>query len=269
LTYAERVIFDHEIVLIVSGEGDLQFRDAVIPWEAHDVLFLRPFVPHTFVGRGNVDHIAIHFDFSPSRDSDLERRKPYAVQLAEGMELPTKQRTTAGGAVERSLAQVVEYFALRTPNDHLRARAEFLRALSVLLTREGHVRGQFERRRAQLTHTVAYMREHLAEPLSSTDLQRTSCLGPTQLHALFRELTGYSPVDYLRRLRIDSARELLSNPSLSIKEVASQTGFSDPNHFSRVFTRVDGVPPTAYREALLSNRRVRIGAAPATRKIRS
>jgi transcriptional regulator GlxA family with amidase domain len=184
------------------------------------------------------------------------------------MELPTKQRATAGGAVERSLGRVVEHFAQRTPNGHLRARAEFLCALSVLLSPQGHVRGELERRRAQLTRTVAFMREHLAEPLSSKDLQRISRLGPTQLHALFRELTGYSPMEYVRRSRIDFARELLANPSLSIKEVATRTGFADPNHFSRVFTRVDGVPPTAFREALLSNHRGGIESASVPRKIR-
>jgi two-component system response regulator YesN len=58
-------------------------------------------------------------------------------------------------------------------------------------------------------------------------------------------------MEYLRRLRIELARELLADPSLSIKEVAARTGFTEPNHFSRVFSRIDGVPPTAFREALL------------------
>src|SRR3546814_9285305 len=65
--------------------------------------------------------------------SDLSRRKPYAVQLADGMELPVKQRATPGGVVERALGLTVEHFDHRTPNGLLRARAEFLVALSVLM----------------------------------------------------------------------------------------------------------------------------------------
>jgi two-component system response regulator YesN len=94
------------------------------------------------------------------------------------------------------------------------------------------------------------MRDRLAEDISNADLQRAAGIGSSQLNVLFRELTGYSPMEYLRRLRIELARELLADPAVSIKEVAARTGFSDPNHFSRIFARLDGVPPTAYRALL-------------------
>jgi two-component system response regulator YesN len=61
-------------------------------------------------------------------------------------------------------------------------------------------------------------------------------------------------MEYMRRLRVEHARELLADPSLSIKEVAARTGFTEPNHFSRVFSRIDGVPPTAFREAVLTEK---------------
>src|SRR5262249_26018723 len=151
----------------------------------------------------------------------------------------------------RSLALVVEHFAAGTPEGHLRARGEFLCALSALLPARTRPQGELGLRRARLDKAISLMRERLADRISNRDLERASGLGSTQLNALFHELTGYSPMEYLRRLRVAVARELLSNPELSIKEIAAQTGFSEPNHFSRVFARVDGVPPKSFREALL------------------
>jgi AraC-like DNA-binding protein len=252
LTFPERVIVDHEILLILSGKGDLLMPGGAIPFAAHDVLFVRPFVKHTFAGRGDVDHIAVHFDFSSrSAEPDLDRRRPYAVEFADGVTLPAKQRAIPHGPVERSLSLVVEHFGRGTAVGRMRARGEFLCALNALLVTQDQQRGEPGRRRAQLDRAVVLMRERLAERVSGADLERASGLGSSQLHALFRELTGYSPMEYLRRLRIELARELLADPSLSIKEVAARAGFSEPNHFSRVFSRIDGVPPTAFREALL------------------
>jgi transcriptional regulator GlxA family with amidase domain len=62
-------------------------------------------------------------------------------------------------------------------------------------------------------------------------------------------------MEYLQRVRVQHARELLKDIDLSIKEVAARTGFSDPYHFSRVFRRIDGLSPAYYREIVLSGKR--------------
>jgi transcriptional regulator GlxA family with amidase domain len=146
---------------------------------------------------------------------------------------------------------VVEHFSQSTPEGRLRARGELLCALSILLSARARPRGELGRRRAQLERAVILMRERLAGGLSNHDLQRAAGVGSSQLNVLFRDLTGYTPMEYMRRLRVELARELLADPSLSIKEVAARTGFSDPNHFSRVFTHLDGIPPTAFRALLV------------------
>ncbi|HEV8247904.1 MAG TPA: hypothetical protein VGP93_19150, partial [Polyangiaceae bacterium] len=201
LTFGERVIVDHELVLIISGNGELRFRDGVVPFASHDLLFVRPFVPHAFAGRGHVDHIAVHFDFSPLGDeADLENREPYVVEIANAMTLPTKQRAVPDGPVERSLALVVEHFARATAEGKMRARGEFLCVLSALLVPQGREQSHLGRRRARLERVVTLMRERIADHLTSADLERASGLGSSQLNALFRELVGCSPMEYLRRL---------------------------------------------------------------------
>ncbi len=66
LNIGERIIFDHEFVLITRGEGELVADGNSIDFRAGDLLFIPPFVPHSFTSKISVTHIAVHFDFAES-----------------------------------------------------------------------------------------------------------------------------------------------------------------------------------------------------------
>jgi AraC family transcriptional regulator len=67
---------------------------------------------------------------------------------------------------------------------------------------------------------------------------------------MFRAATGYSPHNYLLNLRLERARELLNNQSLSLIDIALDCGFSSHSHMSRLFHKSVGVTPSAYRRSL-------------------
>jgi len=64
---------------------------------------------------------------------------------------------------------------------------------------------------------------------------------------MFRKVTGINFTDYLSRLRIERAKNLLLNPNLRISEIAFEVGFQSLTHFNRVFKRILGQSPTDYR----------------------
>jgi len=67
---------------------------------------------------------------------------------------------------------------------------------------------------------------------------------------MFRAATGYSPHSYLLNLRLERARELLSNPALSLIDIALDCDFSSHSHMSRLFHKSVGFTPSAYRRSL-------------------
>jgi AraC family transcriptional regulator len=67
---------------------------------------------------------------------------------------------------------------------------------------------------------------------------------------MFRAATGYSPHNYLLNLKLERARELLKNLSISLIDVALDCGFSSHSHMSRIFRKIVGVTPSAYRRSL-------------------
>ncbi len=82
-------------------------------------------------------------------------------------------------------------------------------------------------------------------------LQELCHCSESYINHIFKKRTGYSIKSYVNRLRIEKAKELLLNPDNSIAEVALQAGFSDPDYFSRVFSKHIGIPPKKYRERFL------------------
>ncbi|WP_100444056.1 AraC family transcriptional regulator [Glycomyces xiaoerkulensis] len=97
--------------------------------------------------------------------------------------------------------------------------------------------------------------ERAAEHLRATAPHRTSVtalasmvgLSTSQLTALFRERLGVTPLQFQVQLRMTRAREFLDGTDLPIAVVARETGYEDPMYFSRQFTSVHGMTPTAYR----------------------
>ncbi|MGI6050213.1 MAG: response regulator [Acetivibrionales bacterium] len=74
---------------------------------------------------------------------------------------------------------------------------------------------------------------------------------PYYFSKLFKDETGENFIDYLTNIRIEKAKEMLSNKELSIKEICINVGYSDPNYFSRTFKKCIGITPSEYREGIV------------------
>jgi transcriptional regulator GlxA family with amidase domain len=95
--------------------------------------------------------------------------------------------------------------------------------------------------------TVAYMAQHLDQPLQVASLARMAGTSPSHFFVLFKRWAGFSPIDYFIRLRMQKASRLLASTSMSVKEIAANLGYGDPLYFSRLFRSFCGVAPSGYR----------------------
>jgi len=104
---------------------------------------------------------------------------------------------------------------------------------------------------SSLTPSLARVRDLLhsrfKEPLSLTEIARSTDLSPIQLARHFRRQFGCSPAAYIRKLRLDYACERLASSSLPIVDLAHELGFFDQSHFCHTFGKHFGVSPVAYR----------------------
>jgi AraC-like DNA-binding protein/ligand-binding sensor protein len=98
-----------------------------------------------------------------------------------------------------------------------------------------------------------FIQEHQADEISLADVAKAVNTSTFYFCKMFKKATGLNFTEYLARVRVEKARNLLLNPNLRISEVAFAAGFQSLSHFNRVFRRIAGESPTRYREKLPNN----------------
>jgi AraC-like DNA-binding protein len=102
----------------------------------------------------------------------------------------------------------------------------------------------------RILNVLNFIDKHLYDDLANDDLAKTAMLSTNAFTRLFKNEVGMSPQRYVRQKRIDKACVLLHHSTLTIDEVASQSGFANRYHFSREFKSQTGLPPALYRKEL-------------------
>lgn len=93
-----------------------------------------------------------------------------------------------------------------------------------------------------------YIKDHLHKDISLDDVSRKVDISPYYFSKLFKQKTGENFIEYVTKMRIQYGKELLMQPEYSIKEICIKCGYSDPNYFSRIFKKQEGITPSQYRE---------------------
>ncbi|WDR03467.1 helix-turn-helix transcriptional regulator [Devosia algicola] len=138
-----------------------------------------------------------------------------------------------------------------TPLAHASANARIHR---IALTAAGQ--NQI-RRREHTEHPISpaieTLRQHAFNDVDLTRVAEQFSMSPATLRRKFIAATGMPPKVFQLRVRLDRAKEMLAISNFSVKAIASQVGFDDAFYFSRIFTRREGLSPSAFRK---QNRRL-------------
>jgi AraC-like DNA-binding protein len=92
-----------------------------------------------------------------------------------------------------------------------------------------------------------FMRQRFREELSLAEVARAAAISIFHFSRLFKKFTNFSPHQYLIHLRLEHARLLLLNTSLSITEICFESGFNSLEHFIATFKQHNGASPRKYR----------------------
>ncbi|RUR72811.1 AraC family transcriptional regulator [Chlorogloeopsis fritschii PCC 9212] len=101
----------------------------------------------------------------------------------------------------------------------------------------------------KLKTAIAYIHEHLDQPLSLAEIAALVNMSPHYFASLFKQSTGVAPYQYVTQCRIERAKQLLTQSEFTIVEVCHQVGFQSQSHFTKVFRDYTKVTPKAYRNS--------------------
>lgn len=97
--------------------------------------------------------------------------------------------------------------------------------------------------RRHVANTVAWMKQHYAEPLLVDDLAARANMSPSTFRQHFRAMTSMSPVQFQKRLRLQEARQLMLTQGASAAGASALVGYESASQFNREYRRLFGAPP--------------------------
>lgn len=95
--------------------------------------------------------------------------------------------------------------------------------------------------------TIKYMLKNITASCTLNEFAEHACLSPSYFSYRFRQKTGYPPMDYFIRLKIQKACELLETTNWQVSKISSYLDYNDQFYFSRIFKKIMDVSPTQYR----------------------
>jgi AraC-like DNA-binding protein len=176
------------------------------------------------------------------------RKKPTEAQFERSAKL-----TAEWGVTVKREELKEAYF--KTPVLSARQHGSVVNLLSIFAQHLSMISNQIvlQQQNAELpvvTRAKEFIRQNQSEELSLTKVAKAVNTSSFYFCKLFKKSTGLNFTDYVSRVRIEKAKNLLLNPNLRISEIAYEVGFQSLTHFNRVFKKIIGQAPTVYRGQL-------------------
>jgi AraC-like DNA-binding protein len=95
----------------------------------------------------------------------------------------------------------------------------------------------------QISRAIAWIREHMREQLRIADVARAARMSVSSLHQHFKTITGLTPLQYHKQLRLQEARNLMIAAGMHAGAAGFAVGYDSPSQFSREYRRLFGAPP--------------------------
>jgi len=109
-----------------------------------------------------------------------------------------------------------------------------------------------EKRNGKSSNVIERIRnvieQRFADNITVAEIAETVFLSSTYVSLLYKQETGETVYEYLTKVRIEKAKQLLRDPGVKFYEISSAVGYSDPSHFSKLFKKMTGFTPSAFRE---------------------
>ncbi len=253
---------EYEIHLVVATSGRYFVGDFIGEFEPGNLVLTGPNLPHNWVSdipegssiplRGRI------IQFTESFIGDAMTVLPELAALGHLLE-SSRRGVLFSAATSRQLAPLmdelmqaqgvrrIELFMMIAGVLGRAQQTQMLASASYLPDPSGYMS-------AGMNKALAYIRENLTQPFEESDLAAIAGQSASAFSRAFRRHTGMPLVQYVKRLRINLACQILMSEEMaSITEICFQVGFNNLSNFNRQFLAEKGMPPSRFRKLLADN----------------
>ena len=247
-----------ELVVVTEGSG-VQWIDGVdYPLVAGDVFLLQGEKQHYFKERHNLALFNLMFDIDHLQLPMDELKKIPGYHALFVLEPSYRERHNFGSRLHLSRIALAHCEALissigeecknKTPGFEaslLGILLELIVYLSRQYSETSSISGQALLRVGKV---IAKLESDYTRQWKLSELAKFAYMSESNLLLVFKDATTRSPIDYLIRIRIQKAMEMLYESNLNISEISEKVGFTDSNYFSRCFKKFTHITPRNYRK---------------------
>jgi AraC-like DNA-binding protein len=246
------VVYQPKILIVGQGRKRAYLGGAVYRYDAYNYLVLSVPIPAECETEASPEEplllIAINVEPTMLGEMILEMDEPppQVGSTPRGIST-TPMSEELGGAVIRLLE------CLKSPHDSRILGRQTVReivyrvlqgeqggALRALASRDEHF--------SRIARVLKHVHAEYAKPLSVEELARKAGMSVAGFHHNFKLVTASSPLQYLKRIRLDQARRLMAHDGYNASTAARAVGYESPSQFSREFKRLFGVTPVEEAE---------------------
>ena len=247
-----------ELVIVAKGKGVHFTEKEEYQINVGDVFFIKPGEYHGYRDTDKLEIINVLY-FSEKAGLPLKNLKGSAgyrvlfelepaMRRKEGFKSKLNLSLDELMKAETLIKKISEELKSESPCGFFLAASYLMQLIAVLSRLYEKIPDTHSLPLMRLGNLLSYLENNYREKISLDGLVKRFHISKSSLIRAFRKISGTTPLDYLLKIRIAKASELLKTPDGTITEAALSSGFSDTNYFSRQFKKNTGMSPRDFRK---------------------
>ena len=238
-----------ELVIVTGGTGMHAVENLRYPLSPGDIFVISGRRRHAYydVQKLRLINVVIHSDFMKSHRKELVQSSGGKRLLGDAFQRSRSLSPEELGVCLRIIERIKQELARFQDGSILMQKALLLELLVTVSRLAENPATAEDLRMVSIGKALSLLELHYAEDIGLSQMARAACMSLRSFQRHFKNTTGVSPTQYLRRHRIASCCRLLRETNASVQSIAADCGIPDPIYFCRLFRRMTGTTPGAFR----------------------
>lgn len=240
----DRRLRHHEFFLVTGGKGYITVELKKYSVKKGMLFYLKPEVHHIIETdlEEPLNFLSVHFNFI---HVNFEDNQWSLKNETNNLKLNTMQEFKDYYVIFNDFKKLVQVWSEKLPSYEFHSK---ILLQKLLLEIHDNVKKQNTNYATllKIERVIRYMHENINCTIKLNDLSTLVDLSNTYLSRTFKEITGYSIIEFFNKMKIDKSKEIISVGDKKIKEVSDILGFKDEFYFSRLFKKIEGVSPKEF-----------------------
>jgi AraC-like DNA-binding protein len=239
------------IIYLLSGSCIYKINDVSYKVKKGDILLINPGVHHSKIMPPGGESIEFHAGFENIKINNL---KPNHI-IEDGAS-PILNSSNYETELFKCCNDIIQEQCRNDIGSELILKSLGMKLLAILIKAiyeshcskaKGCLNVDIYDKTTIVNTIIEFIDENYMKDLSLDIISQTMYLSPAYISKIFKEETGESPINHLIKVRLSKAEDYLKDGSYSIKEIANFVGYQDAYHFSKLFKKYYGYPPSTIK----------------------